>query len=402
MSRVASSTIKGYLYQFHKTLFEILQASDEELIIVEGPVEDVDISNKNTGHTKAIQCKYHEAQKLVPSGVYKPLIAMMKHMFENPDRIVEYRLHAYFDSSDGDRSISDFKQVAFDALHSKSFDEDQIVVQMRSEFEIDLFIEKFSFEPGSKYDDMVEEVRELLKQLMPHDQAHVDDLFYPNALNLVAELSIQHNESDRSITLSAFMHRLKIIKQSAITRWTLALKTRDQLLRKRRNQLRANLKLAPRLRYILLDQEYLIDFDDGVIIFIKAFIDKYHRKDKETHNQTPLFCLRCSDSLFREIPRRLREKQINPTFGFLDGPDNVFDEEHLFRKPGVTPTGREFDVRVIRYQAQQQFISQRKPDDLFIVSGKDFSSEIDLQDVQVEILAVDNFDDLKYLLDITS
>jgi hypothetical protein len=38
MSRVADYTIKGFLYQFHKTLLEILTSAADAEITVEGPV----------------------------------------------------------------------------------------------------------------------------------------------------------------------------------------------------------------------------------------------------------------------------------------------------------------------------------------------------------------------------
>ena len=56
MGRVADSTIKGFMYQFNRTLNEILSSSNE-VITVEGIVEDID---KVSGECiTAIQCKYH-------------------------------------------------------------------------------------------------------------------------------------------------------------------------------------------------------------------------------------------------------------------------------------------------------------------------------------------------------
>ena len=56
MGRVADSTIKGFMYQFNRTLNEILSSSNE-VITVEGIVENIDkISGE---HITAIQCKYH-------------------------------------------------------------------------------------------------------------------------------------------------------------------------------------------------------------------------------------------------------------------------------------------------------------------------------------------------------
>ena len=41
--RQADSTIKGYLYQFNKSILEILKAEDDDIITLEGVIEDIDI-----------------------------------------------------------------------------------------------------------------------------------------------------------------------------------------------------------------------------------------------------------------------------------------------------------------------------------------------------------------------
>ena len=46
--RQANSTIKGYLYQFNKSIFEILNANDNDSIILEGVIEDIDIQKTNS------------------------------------------------------------------------------------------------------------------------------------------------------------------------------------------------------------------------------------------------------------------------------------------------------------------------------------------------------------------
>ena len=72
MGRSADYTIQGFLYQFNMTLSELLKAADEAEITIEGIVEDIEVETF-TG-TKAIQCKYHEAQsKYSLSILYDPL-----------------------------------------------------------------------------------------------------------------------------------------------------------------------------------------------------------------------------------------------------------------------------------------------------------------------------------------
>ena len=43
MSRTADYTIQGFLYQFNKTLLEILKAPEDNSVTVEGVIEDIDI-----------------------------------------------------------------------------------------------------------------------------------------------------------------------------------------------------------------------------------------------------------------------------------------------------------------------------------------------------------------------
>ena len=78
MTRSADYTIQGFLYQFNKTLLEILKEADDSQITIEGIIEDIDIENC-TGIT-AIQCKYHEGQKFSLSKVHKPLLQMMHQL----------------------------------------------------------------------------------------------------------------------------------------------------------------------------------------------------------------------------------------------------------------------------------------------------------------------------------
>ena len=56
MPRTADYTIQGFLYQFNKTVLEVLKAQEDEVITVEGIIEDIEISSPSK--LSAIQCKY--------------------------------------------------------------------------------------------------------------------------------------------------------------------------------------------------------------------------------------------------------------------------------------------------------------------------------------------------------
>ena len=94
MKREASSTIKGFLYQFNETLRQLLLSPDYTSITIEG-IEDIDL-NTPTGK-KTIQCKYNESNNSysLPS-IAKPILQMLQHYSENQDSDIQYILYAHF------------------------------------------------------------------------------------------------------------------------------------------------------------------------------------------------------------------------------------------------------------------------------------------------------------------
>lgn len=75
--RQADSAIRGYLYQFNKSIYEILQLADGAEITLEGVIEDIDIQSLSS--TTTIQCKYHEDKKFKISDVAAPILEMFSH-----------------------------------------------------------------------------------------------------------------------------------------------------------------------------------------------------------------------------------------------------------------------------------------------------------------------------------
>src|ERR1035437_9579008 len=121
MSRAADYTIKGFLYQFNKTLIEILTSEDDSIITVEGIVEDVEIVTPAA--MTAIQCKYHEASETFkPSGIFKPLLQMMGHFHANAGANIRYILFAHYPSVKGTAQPTVGKTELQAALNSKNKD----------------------------------------------------------------------------------------------------------------------------------------------------------------------------------------------------------------------------------------------------------------------------------------
>ena len=399
MSRAADYAIKGFLYQFNKTLLEILNSSDGSSITVEGIVEDVEIVTSSV--MIAIQCKYHEASKAFsPSDIFEPLLQMMCHFHMHPDANIRYILFAHYPSVGKEPypkvGVTEF-QAAIDS-ENKNFA--RYVEKLRSKFELNRFLSIFTMEFGPTYDELVTQVGVALQSNgIPKDD--IDTLAYPNSINMIAGISVKHDSKERNITKQQFLENLKKIRKTAISRWTLALRTRKQLLDARRKQLKPHLDNNSRLRYFIVDAFSLVDYEAEIVLFVSDYLDKYHFKP--AHISTPVLCLCTSEDSFRDIQYRLYSKGIISTDGYIG---KHFDESWFFRDPfsqkGIGgKIKREFSLRLLRWEDHSSVINNRKCDDLFIIGTCDCAI-LDMVDVNAEHLAATSLKEIKYIMGVSN
>ncbi len=431
MNREADYTIKGFLYQFNKTLIKLLDEPDTSTIIVEGIIEDIDV------HTplglKAIQCKYHETKdKFRLSDITKPVLQMLSHFADNSNSSIEYILYAYFEGeSPGIKQLNeeDIKSIlsttnkdyiasyipqimkpidtTIDQLvkkDKKTFDEKNEIIryyratQLEPCIDIGKFLQVFKLEFGKSFEQISIDVKNKLVN-EGFSKEDVDELFYPNAIQRIAELSIMHCEENRKINKRELLAYIKETKKTAITRWTRELQTYDKFLKKRREQLYSNLQKNIRSRYFIIDPEMIDNFDDNIITFLQEFIEKYNYKPK-LHPKTPLFCFDTANTNFiADLEERLHLKNIDIETGYRG---YKFFEDTFFREPLRTGSSVEFKLRVCTLNDDtMKALNSNKGDDLFIISRKMYEG-LDTRDVNVERLEINSFDELKYLLCLTN
>lgn len=390
MGRSADYTIQGFLYQFNQTLSELLKAEDESIITIEGIVEDIEVASF-TG-TKAIQCKYHETQNnYTPSTLYDPLLQMMKHFKSNSAAKIEYHLFAHFP---GNPKIDISAETLNDATKSKNKNLQALIADVDG-VDIDGFLKVFTMSVTQKYDDLMEENAKKLESI-GFNRGDVDTLFYPNAIQIIADLSIKHDANLRKISKKGFLEKLRHIKTTAVSQWTLSLKTRQKVLETRRRQMKENLSANSRLRHIAIFPEFLENFDEQIVLFIKSFIDKYHFKI--AHTQTPLFAINVSANSFDDIAERLVGKDISINHG---RPAKSFVEANFFREPMAQKEKKEFSLRIILWDDYKKLATKTKADDLFII-GDGGVDDLDTKDVNLEILEAERFEEIKFMLGISN
>lgn len=398
MSREADYTIQGFLYQFNKTALAILTSQDGDTITVEGVIEDIDVSSNSS--VTAIQCKYHEAnESFSDSDLYKPLLQMLSHYASNQSENIHYLLFAYF-PQDSCQDVFVDKGVLEKAMRSKNKKYVKYIEKIPSDINLDSFMDRFEFEIGPSYDDMTEQVCEKLME-NGIDKDDIDTLSYPNAIQMVATLSIKHDSVERQLTKKQFLTKLKEIRKTAISRWTLSLKTRGKLLKARRDQLKTNMNVNTRQRYFVFDPTRIEDYEREIVLFISEFLAKYHVKP--AHVFTPVVCLCASRCEINDIQHRLFAKGIISTDGYVGG---RFEKEHFFREPFTRKESggkvkRDFSLRILSFSDHGDVLNDRKCDDLFVIgdSNCDF---LEMKDVNVERLDGVTIKELKFVLGVSN
>ncbi|WP_081280673.1 hypothetical protein [Xanthomonas arboricola] len=386
MGRSADYTIQGFLYQFNLTLSEILKAEEDDVVTVEGIVEDIEV--ENFSGTKAIQCKYHEAKETYALSVlYHPLLEMMRHFKSNPGAKISYHLFAHFPNASA-TTISE--EDILTVLNSKNKDLQSAITEVNG-INIPGFLSVFNFSLTPKYTELMAENIKRLEHA-GFNKGEVEALFYPNAIQIIADLSIRHDEKLRKIIKKDFLQKLRKIRSTAVSQWTLALKLRDKILAAKRKQLYQGLQVNARSRHIVIFPKFLESFNDEIVLFIKSFVDKYNFKP--AHTQTPLFALDVDEDIFTEIAERLFSKEVSVNHG---RPIKKFYESSFFRDPMVNKEKKEFVLRLIRWADYKGLAGVSKADDVFVI-GDGCVECIDTKDINLEILASEKFAEVQYMM----
>jgi len=193
-----------------------------------------------------------------------------------------------------------------------------------------------------------------------------------------------------------FLTVLKEKKKTAINRWTKELQSFEKLLKKRREQLRDGLNKNSRFRGIILDSNYINDFDSKVVQLIEDFINKYNYKIKLHH--CPIFSIISDEKTLNGIWRRLNSKNIIVERGLIAGD---LDVKYFLREPlKMLNEGKtEFKVKLCSHESDfKKILDESKLDDLFIVSDEEFDYLTNLPDINIEKIQTKEISELRYLL----
>ncbi|UOG93422.1 MAG: hypothetical protein L3K52_06725 [Candidatus Thiothrix sulfatifontis] len=393
--RIADSTIKGFLYQFNKTILEIVNADREDIITVEGVVEDVDVLTAG-GELEAIQCKYHESKdKFIPSLIFKPLLQMAEAFDKNPTAKIKYTIFIYVPNENhGEKKIE--PSTLYSALTTTDKSLSKIASRISTKFDKGEFLKNTRIVFGPSLDEIEDNTKAAL-ELLEIQGSDVDTLLYPNSIAKIAKLSSIKDEKKRQITKTELYKYLSNATYTAISKWTLALKNRSEILKRIKQQLSTSFSQNSRDRYFYINKNEINDYEERVVVFFGNYINKYY--SKPSHLKAPTFIINDNFEAIRDLESRLYKKGLKANTGLVG---NFFEVEYFYRDPmrkiiGNRVEEREFDFRLLAMESEQEAINHRKGDDFYLVSNK-IPNSIELTDVNLYQVGTSNFNELEYVI----
>jgi len=402
------------------------------MLEVEGRVEDIDIHSP--GMVKAIQCKYHEGQDYSLSTIYKPIFQFMVHSVGGGTRVDKYILYAHFRNgrSGGcafgqedlenvfrtdnfeyikkyaSRLVSGFSDAALAILKKGSpTKEDKALV--RSEYsklnkkliiDTEDFLQRLRVEFSASLDELKSQAASMLVAEMQSVSADdVRDIFFPNAVQLVADISMISDARSRRVSKSQFLGRLNSIRVSAVSRWTNEIVGYKKSLIIKRKELVARLNLH-RKRLIVFDPVSIGGLDGDFMDFVDRMVKRYVMRNARLSH--PLFfVLKVDADSLQMFVNKCMEIGVDVETGYF-GPRPVFNAVKFLEPPMKVKGGVEFHICCCGYEDFLSDLARFERaafNDVYVVNLAE-RDQLCLVGVPTERLDVQSVKDLAYVFNL--
>jgi hypothetical protein len=316
LDRSAIDTIRGYCYQFDKSILEVLSLEcDTDSIEVEG-IEDVDIVHQ--GELSAIQCKYYEKTSYNHSVIAKPIRLMLSHFSKNKDQIGNYHLFGHY--KDGQEklptsiTLTFLKDKFLTYTKDKNEYEEHLTLNL-SDDDLELFLGKLTIDIKAKsFDKQYDEVIEKLINVFSCTKQEATHYYYNAAFSVITKLGCNH--SNRKITKSEFINNLNN-NEALFNVWLYKYKGRQSYLRKLKSDLfPRNLNTQSFDRFFILDAsnaKNITEIKDCIYSIQKNWSNLSKRTARP---YSPYIYIHNKE---KEVLHSLKEQMFNEGLHFSDG-----------------------------------------------------------------------------------
>lgn len=420
--RQADSTIKGYLYQFNKSILTILEAEKDASIVLEGVIEDIDIYSPSSMTT--IQCKYHEDKKYQISSVAPPILEMLCHYCESAylGKEVSYILYAHYaenvESVDMDTfvafldstkdkdilcryfhriyNVPDTDMLTLANKSHKSKEEKDLLVNyyksnrstLTLRADISKFWKVFTYVKAEQFEILKDKVIRKLEEITDRETAI--SMYYPNAFSMIASLSAKSTESERTLTKNQLVLFLTQQKSVLLNKWTLEALDKEQIIKAKKAYLSSAFSTNPDIRAFIFSDSFLDNVNENVIGFIHEYLNKYFKKPRL--QKPPIFIFGNNHSaLMQKALLELYKYQKSVNTGLIG---NIFVPDSFVNNKNCS-----FDFvckMVLLENITVEMLEQCQVNQLYIVGT--INESLASVNFFVEELDVLNIDTIRYLV----
>ena len=253
-SREATSTIKGYYFQFDYYILRLLYLQDDNASVCVEGIEDVDVIFDDSVET--VQCKYYEETKCVPSKVGEAVRPMLRHFAANKNKSYQYKLYGHYKS--GQDSIPDGYDVDFAKAKFFTYKENGVNHVLHNELNLtDADLRKFLGRlelqlDANSYEEQYEEVISQLQLVIGCTEYDARFFYYNNAVAFVKRIAIKKTKPGRTVTKLQFLSEIGK-KQELFDKWYIEFIGSEKYYKAARKQFFTNTNISPAHRFFLID-----------------------------------------------------------------------------------------------------------------------------------------------------
>jgi hypothetical protein len=370
-NRAANAAIKGYLYQFDRTIIEVLKAPSGTTITVEG-IEDIDIEHATD--TEAVQCKYLEASKFSFAKIRAAIIPMLQS--SRVDSRLRYRLYIYCGEGDAPSAMTldELKQCLTSRSRSGEVTCHYTGI---SDKELESFAGRLTIVEGEEFETNRAIVHAMIQSELHCAAEDSTDLYYGNALAAINDLAIIADVSMRKVTKAELVKKINT-KEALYTRWHKEIVGVQRYLSMLKRQAKACQALSPIMsRYLILEHSDAYQGDDYIAIII-ALAKQHYGVGKLSTAKPWTVVVNCELNLLGSIKQGLLAAEI----AYNDGYENVRFSPVLFdRWPVINTAGRaskigvtSYDIRVVSDSTYRNAVAElMAPDRVVAITGVDLN-----------------------------
>lgn len=314
--RSAVNTIRGYFYQFNKTILEIISLENEnDSLTVEG-IEDIDLKNRNA--TTLIQCKYYSGQEYNHSVIKDAIINFFEHYITIQSSDINYCLYANFKS--GQEKLPKNLTVPFVKKHFLTYTKNGSKHELFTEKNIDdmmisSFIKKINIDIfADSYQELENKVLTTIQRISNIDKSFLN-LYYIEAESIIKQLATSKDIKKRKITKKEFIDRLLELNV-CLDEWFFGQISYEKYCSSIRKKYFSVQNVSPFERFFLIDCSHSPNINSlKNIIYIIS--EKWSKLSKHSN---PSFCpYIVFYNINDDTLLKLKTQLFNEDFRFIDG-----------------------------------------------------------------------------------